>query len=80
MTKIGLISDNSIFLDNLTQNLSLLRKNDTFLRYNFEEFKSANSDAEIVLVYAEKSKINENFIKKVKNENNYVIMFLSSEK
>ena len=67
MTKIGLISDNSIFLDNLIQNLSLLRKNDTFLRYSFEGFKSAVTDAEIILVYAENSKINENFINKVKN-------------
>ena len=76
MTKIGLISDNSIFLNNLTKNLSLLRKNDTFLRYSFEEFKTANQDAEIILIYAENSKINEDFINKVKNENNYIIMFL----
>ena len=77
MTTIGLISDNSEFLDSMEKNLALFRKDDVFLKYKLSKCDSVRSDVEIILLYAERSNsITEDFLKRIKKENNYLIMFL----
>lgn len=77
MTTIGLISDSTEFLNKIESNLSLFRKDDVFLKYRIAGCTSVRSDVEIVLMYAaHKDAITPDFVKQIKRENNYLILFL----
>ncbi|MBO7672996.1 hypothetical protein J6S88_06275 [bacterium] len=77
MTTIALISDSVDFLNKIESNLSLFRKDDVFLKYRIVGCTSVRSDVEIVLMYSDdKDAITPEFVKQIKNENNYLILFL----
>lgn len=77
MSNIGIISDDSSFAERIEKSIILLRKDDNIVKYDFSDFKTLRSDIQIVLLYTENTdKISDDFIKRIKNESNYIILFI----